>query len=57
MSKDTSLKLAQDFRATLLSEETADKITMRVLGTQTFPAGTPITLSPEESPSFASNAT
>ena len=40
------LELAQDFRGTLLSNETADKITMRILGDKA-PAK-PAPLEPEE---------
>ena len=40
------LEMAQDFRGTLLSEATADKITMRVLGAQGAPR--PTVLTPEE---------
>jgi putative transcriptional regulator len=40
------LEMAQDFRGTLLSEATADKITMRVLGAQR--AAKPTVLEPEE---------
>jgi putative transcriptional regulator len=40
------LELAQDFRGTLLSNETADKITMRILGDKA-PAR-PAPLEPEE---------
>jgi putative transcriptional regulator len=40
------LEMAQDFRGTLLSEATADKITMRVLGPQG--AARPTVLTPEE---------
>jgi hypothetical protein len=40
------LELAQDFRGTLLSNETADKITMRILGGKT-PAK-PAPLEPDE---------
>lgn len=40
------LEMAQDFRGTLLSEATADKITMRVLGTRG--AAKPAVLTPDE---------
>jgi putative transcriptional regulator len=40
------LEMAQDFRGTLLSKETADKITMRILG-EKAPAK-PAPLEPEE---------
>ena len=40
------LEMARDFRGTLLSEATADKITMRVLGEEGRPK--PELLSPEE---------
>ena len=42
------LEMAQDFRGTILSEATADKITMRILGKKTFPAATLAEISPEE---------
>ena len=37
------LEMANDFRGTLLSEETADKITMRVLGEKAPPKPAPMT--------------
>ena len=42
------LELAQDFGGSFMSKETAEKITMRVLSKQTFPAAPPTTLSPED---------
>ena len=42
------LEMAQDFRGTVLSAETADKITMRILGKSTFPAATQTELTPDD---------
>ena|SRR6266436_2203090 len=42
------LELATDFRGSLVSEATADKITMRILGKKSFPAATHTALSPTE---------
>jgi putative transcriptional regulator len=42
------LELATDFRGSIVSEATADKITMRILGKQNFPAATQTALSPTE---------
>jgi len=42
------LEMAHDFGGTLVSKETADKITMRILGKKTFPAATLTEFSPEE---------
>ncbi|MGA7803111.1 helix-turn-helix domain-containing protein [Bradyrhizobium sp.] len=49
------LELAQDFRGSLISETTADKITMRILGKQSFPAATHAALSPKEIRSLRGN--
>ncbi len=45
---DALLELAQDFRGTLLSHATADKITMRVLGPHRQEAAKPTVLTPKE---------
>jgi putative transcriptional regulator len=42
------LEMARDFRGSILSEATADKITMRILGKKTFPAAIVAELSPED---------
>jgi putative transcriptional regulator len=46
----------RDFRGTLMSNETADKITMRVLARRTIPAATLTTLTPEDIRALRENA-
>jgi putative transcriptional regulator len=49
------LEMAQDFHGSIVSDATADKITMRILGKKSFPAATHTALSPKEIRSLRGN--